>query len=144
VVLALTAAFLGARSWSAAQTLLVPNPSPSKVTISGRLSQLDQADTRDRLLDAVDPAGRDPFKMPEPPRPKEGPRPRPVVTLVPPLLRLIHFDAVSPEVLLEVEGELSGRLTVGQTFKGWAVVSISPRVVEVYKNGKTYQLSPRR
>jgi hypothetical protein len=102
------------------------------------------ADRRDRSLAAAGEAERDPFapavvaRAPGPP-----PTPPPVVH-TPPVLKLIHFDGVNPEVLLEVDGKLSGRLSVGQTFKGWAVVSISPRLVEVYKDGRTYQLTPRR
>jgi hypothetical protein len=57
---------------------------------------------------------------------------------------MILYDQLSPEVQISVGDDLSGRLKIGQSFRGWTVVSISARSCVVRKDDETVTLSPRR
>jgi hypothetical protein len=57
---------------------------------------------------------------------------------------MILYDQIRPEVQFSVDGNLSGRLHPGQSFRGWTVMSISTRSCVVQKDGRMLTLSPRR
>lgn len=143
MILAVAGIYLCFRAWSVAHTaaaLPVPADSPGQL---GAIPIVVQATARDSLLAKVGEPERDPFEGPRVQRSRT--RTTPVVREEPPpVLRMILYDQISPEVQFAVDGTLSGRLKPGQSFSGWTVMSISPRSCIVQKDDRTLTLTPRR
>jgi hypothetical protein len=144
IILAAAGLYLALRCWGVAQTVLFPPPPEPVPQQSPDVEFVELARARDRVLHELPDPERDPFHQvrratsttsrPKPPPPK----------VLPPELNMILVDQVSPEVQITVEGEASSRLTVGGSFRGWTVLSISSRSCVVEKDGRTFTLSPRR
>lgn len=143
MVLAVAGVYLGFRTWEVAHTATA---APAITDAPGKLGTVPlvvQAAARDTLLARVEEPERDPFRPPRVERPRV--RTKPVVREEPaPVLRMILYDQISPEVQFAVDGVLSGRLKPGQAFEGWTVMSISPRSCIVQKGDKSFTLTPRR
>ena len=143
VLFLLTGLYLAARVWETAREVLRPATIAAAVPAEAASGAVEAARTRDARVAAVTPPSRDPFHAPPrrwrpPPRAKEKPKAE-----APPRVRMILYDAVHPEVQIEVDGRISGRLAAGNSFAGWTVVSISENAVVVSKDGKTHTLRLR-
>jgi len=145
LVLAVSGIYLAFRAYTTVHTVL----SPPAVTSGGggmaRVTLVERAEARDRTLAALEEPARDPFSRVRRSRPHDTtyrPPPKPEVR---PVLRMILYDQLSPEIQLSLGDDLSGRLRLGQSFSGWTVVSISARSCTVRnRGGETLTLIPRR
>lgn len=145
LMLAAAGMYLLVRSWTAVHVVMAPPVTPTPSGGLGQVPLVAEAQARDEVLSRVETPERDPFRAARttfrrpvrntPPPPAEEP---------PPALSMVLYDQVSPEVQFSVDGAYSGRLKVGQSFRGWTVMSISSRSCVVAKNGKTFTLSSRR
>jgi len=144
LVLAVSGIYLAYRAFTVVHTVLAPVPPATGGGNPGKIVLVERAEARDLALSELTDASRDPFRRvrraPAQPTPS---RPVPKAEAAP-VLRMILYDQLSPEIQLSVGDDLSGRLRLGQAFSGWTVVSISPRSCTVRKNGKTLTLIPRR
>ena len=130
------------KAWTVAGMVLAPPPTTSGPISLSQVTVVDRALDRDATLAGVESSTRDPFHKVRAPRRASTPKPPPRAPS--PQLRLILYDQLSPEVQFSVAGEISGRLTPGQSFRGWTVVSISARACVVQKDGESLTLTPRR
>lgn len=143
VLFLLVGIYLGVRVWTTVREVLSPAPAAALASAAGVSDKVETAGQRDELLASVTDPSRDPFHAPPRrwrPPPRVQPKPKSVAL---PVLRMILFDTIRPEVQLEVDGSNSGRLEVGSTFRGWTVVSISVKKVVVSKDGETHTLRLR-
>jgi hypothetical protein len=142
LILLITGLFLIFRAWGAAQMVLSPERAKHAAPAKEEVPLVQSAEERDAAIAAEGSPGRDPMHWPPaPPRPPRHHKPAEPPPLVPPTVRMILFDQVRPTVRIEVEGQLSGDLHVGDSFKGWTVVSIKSGTVDVAKDGKTFTRS---
>ena len=96
---------------------------------------------QDSLLSAKSRVPRNPFGPPPPDGQAKPVAPKvEVKPVVPPRVRLLAVEASRKTTVLEVEGELSGNLSEGETFRGWTVVLISTTGVRVERDGIAYTL----
>ncbi len=141
LILLITGLFLAFRAWTAAQTVLAP-PATARIAAAGEEAPLIQtARERDAAVTGEPDAKRDPMHWPPAPRrvvPRTPAEPPP---LVPPRVSMILVDQVNPTVRILVDGQRSGDLHVGESFRGWTVVSIRSGNVTVSKDGETFTLS---
>lgn len=142
VLLAVAGVFLLWRAWGAVGGALSPASTAANAASTAPVPIVAKARMLDAGLATVDLRGRDPLNrkyVPPPPGQRAAePAPEPAP---PPQLRLLLYDEIQPVVKIAVEGELSPRLTVGQSFKGWRVESISSTRVVVSKDGETISLT---
>ena len=145
LILAVSGIYLAFRTWTAVQTMWAPAPK-AVVPLSGStLTAVSQAEARDARLAEVGEPERDPFNRVRTARrntPRTS-RPAPVPEAKP-VLRMILYDQIRPEVQFSLGPHLSGRLRPGQSFLGWTVMSISTRSCLISKDGQTLTLTPRR
>ena len=142
LILAVSGIYLTFRAWTVAGMVLAPPPTTSDHISPSQVTAVDRALDRDATLAGVESSTRDPFHKVRVTRRATPPKPPPKAPS--PELRLILYDQLSPEVQFSVAGDISGRLTPGQAFRGWTVVSISARACVVQKDGKSLTLTPRR
>lgn len=145
VLLLVAGVYLGVRAWATVREVLSPDPGEAPVPAAAAIDDVARADAMDARLETVGEPERDPFHVP--PRPvvhRRVTRPAEPEAPPPPVVRMILFDEVSPEVQIEVGGRLSGRLEVGSSFGGWTVVSISENTVVVSNDEETHTLRLRR
>jgi hypothetical protein len=145
LVLAVSGIYLVFRAWTVVQTITAPPPEASVPSLEGSVASVAEAEARDGMLARIGDPERDPFNRPRvvhrsTPRTNRPAPPEPAL----PVLRMILYDQIRPEVQFSVGGALSGRLQPGQSFRGWTVMSISTRSCVVEKNGRTLTLTPRR
>jgi len=96
---------------------------------------------QDSLLMQLTTPDRDPFGPPRanyvaPARPK----PPVEVPPEPPKAVLLMQDATGTQVQIEVDGQTSGRMTVGSSFRGWTVTAITGSGITVKKGNHQYTL----
>jgi len=127
---------------SAAENLRTSSSSwmPDTILINQKVGYLQQSVS----------SGRDPFiektKKRSNPKPKSTgsnsskPKPAKPKKQLPPVLRALLYDTVSPLVKLSDKGVVSGWMHVGDEFKGWTIEFISSNSVTVSKNGKVVVL----
>jgi hypothetical protein len=142
LILAVSGIYLTFRAWSVAHMVLAPPSSTSELTASSQMTTVNRAIERDVELVSIEKSHRDPFNRVQTTR--RPTIPRPPAKPPAPELRMILYDQLSPEVQFSVDGDISGRLTPGQSFRGWTVVSISARSCIVQKGGESLTLTPRR
>lgn len=142
LILAVSGIYLTFRAWTVAHMVLAPPASTSELIISSQLTTVNRAIDRDTELTSIEDAPRDPFNKVRTTRRSTTPQAPPKAP--PPQLRMILYDQLSPEVQFSVNGDISGRLTPGQSFRGWTVVSISARSCVIQKGGESLTLTPRR
>jgi hypothetical protein len=145
LVLAVSGIYLALRCWSAVQAMTAPPPRAEVASPEGSAALVAQAEARDGMPAQAGPPERDPFHRVRvtPPRPARTTRAAPAEPALP-VLRMILYDEIRPEVQFSVDGDLSGRLHPGQSFRGWTVRSISTRSCVVEKDGRSLTLTPRR
>ena len=146
---AIFGALLGLRSERAVSSVLA-GPGLGVLSVDarpGRLPDRDQLASKDSLLAAAEPAGRDPFSDPPPPRrpARKASPPKPKAIVVPkppePHLQALLYDLVDPAVQLRVKGRTSGWLPVGAEHGGWRILDITARSVVVsHSQGDTLTL----
>ncbi len=144
VLLLLAGVYLVVRSLSAADVVLSPAVGSRAASPGAVSSPAAEAKARDAALRDVGTPSRDPFHLPQRavasgPRTSSAAAPN-----VPPEVRMILFDRVTPETQLSLGETISGRLRMGQSFEGWTVTSISQSAVVVTKDGVTQTLTLRR
>jgi hypothetical protein len=142
LILAVSGIYLAFRAWTVTHMVLAPPSSTAELTTSSQLTTVSRAVDRDTELISIESSPRDPFNRVQTVRRSTTPKPPPKAP--PPQLRMILYDQLSPEVQFSVNGDISGRLTPGQSFRGWTVVSISARSCIVQKGDKSLTLTPRR
>lgn len=145
LVLAVSGIYLAFRCWSAVQAMTAQPPAADVPSLEGSAVLVAKAEARDGKLTAAPPPERDPFNRVRVtrPRPERTVRQAPAEPALP-VLRMILYDEIRPEVQFSVGGDLSGRLHPGQSFRGWTVQSISTRSCVVQKDGRSLTLTPRR
>lgn len=145
LVLAVAGIYLVFRAYTSVHTVLSPTLPDTGPTGGGKVTLVERAEARDRTLASLGEPTRDPFSRVRR-APTHGTRTRPVPKPeAAPVLRMILYDQLSPEIQLSVGNDLSGRLRLGQSFSGWTVVSISARSCTVRNGeGKKLTLIPRR
>lgn len=142
LILLITGLFLVYRGWSAAQLVLSPSRAGRAAAAKEEVPLVQSAERQDAAIAAEGSPERDPLHWPPaPPSPPKHHQPAEPPPLVPPTVRMILYDKVNPTVRIDVEGQSSGDLHVGDSFKGWTVVSIKSGTVEVAKDGKTFTRS---
>ena len=144
LVLAVAGIYLAFRGWVTVHTVLAPPTLSSESGLGNPAALVDEARRRDLALAGVGTPDRNPFSAVRARSRTVVSHPAPPPAPVLPALRMILYDQLSPEVQISVGEDLSGRLKLGQTFRGWTVVSISARSCVVRKDDETVTLSPRR
>ena len=141
LLLAALTAILGLRvrsTWALAGTPVGP-PVPAEVT-SALTVDGERLQAQQRLLATGAPVRNDPFRreavVPMDVPPALGDAPAEVKKLVGPALSALLYDHRDPTTQITVDGERSGWLRPGDTFRGWTVTAISPRTVTITKGGK--------
>ncbi len=124
-----------ATTGTAAPPAADPPAAASAVTVDG-----DRLTTQRTMLAEQARTRRDPFRRSEasileqPELPVDGPPE--VRKLVGPALSALLYDHRDPMTQISVDGERSGWLRPGDTFRGWRVAAITPRAVTITKGGK--------
>jgi hypothetical protein len=144
VLIILAGLYLGVRAWATVREVLSPDFGTTAAREAAPADDVKQAQAQDARLAAVSDPERDPFHAPRRTVYRPPVRAAEPAAEAPPVIRMILFDEVSPEVQIEVEGQLSGRLKIGSAFRGWAIASISENTVVVSKDGETHTLRLRR
>ncbi len=141
LILLITGLFLVFRAWTAARLVLSPVETSRTMAAPGEAPLVQSALDRDAAVAAEPDPGRDPMHWPPaPPAPRHrGPVEPP--PLVAPRVSMILVDQVNPTVRILVEGQRSGDLHIGESFKGWTVVSIRSGAVTVTKDGENFTLT---
>lgn len=143
VVLALSLVLVVGRSLMAAQSaLVVAGVKNSRLAAAQVDPAVAAVAHQDSLLRNAPGSSRDPFRAWQAPsgevaRTAGRPQPEPVA---PPRVSVYLDDGATRLVQIEVDGETSGRLAVGGSFRGWAVTGITPGGVIVIKNGQRFVL----
>lgn len=141
-VLILSIALVGGRSLYVARSVLVAaGPRGGGPAIVGLDPAVAAVARQDSML-AVRASDRDPFRTWQPPvetvvvtPARSEPEPP-----APPRVSVYLDDGASRSVQIEVDGETSGRLGEGGSFRGWTITGISPGGVVVVRNGQRFVL----
>jgi hypothetical protein len=143
ILLLIAGVYLAVRCWGAVETVLSPIPPVETASAGSGSALVEKARGLDAELASVQPPERNPLSRKVIRSTWRPPDPTPAPTQ-PPSLRMILYDTVSPVVQLSVNGQLSDRLHVGDTFLGWNVESITADRTVVSKDGESFSLSLRR
>ena len=145
IILSISLLLIAGRTILAAQSGLRVDSPQSKTRVNRKQDMLVMDAARgDSLIRNASAARRNPFGAPVS-RVVPGPRvtkpveppPEPVK---PPRVMLFMQDEGSTVVQLEVEGEASGRMGVGSSFRGWTITSITESAVTVVKENSRFNL----
>ena len=146
VIMGLSLILVGGRTLLAAQSALQSTDNHGKAKVNRKQDTLVlEVSKADSLIKATTTSGRNPFQppvarvIPAPVRP--GPKPVPAPTpVVPPRAILLLQDGNSILVQLEVDGDTSPRMSVGNSFHGWTITAITDRGIQVTNGTSTFNL----
>ena len=142
VLVVVTGLFLAVQAWSAygaARSEVIP----PEVSVDPASDALQAARAADAGLAAATEPGRDPLHAKPVPRrstPTRRAEPKPI-RIVPPTLSMLLVDTVNPVIQIVVDGQRSGSLKVGDSFRGWTVDVIMSNAAMVSKDNKSYRIS---
>jgi hypothetical protein len=147
VIMGLSLVLVGGRTLLAAQSALQTNESHARTKVNRKQDTLVLEVSRsDSLIKATSPSVRNPFQPP-PARALPGPvrtGPKPPVApppVVPPRAILLMQDGTSTLVQIEVDGETSPRMSVGNSFHGWTITAITDKSIQVTNGSNTFNLA---
>ena len=145
IVMGLALLLVGGRTLLAAQSALSPDLQQEGKSANRRQDTLVYEATRsDSLIRSISGLPRSPFMAP-PARLAQVAQKRkanelPPAPVVPPRALLLMEDGNSTVVQIEVDGETSGRMSIGNSFRGWTITAINERGIVVSNGSSTFNL----
>jgi hypothetical protein len=147
IILGVTLLLVGGRTMLAAQSALGVDSDDARRAVNRRQDTLVREAARgDSLIRSIGPLRRSPFAVPPAriaaatvPRNKPATTPAPA-PVAPPRVILLMQDGNSTLVQMEVDGETSPRMAIGNSFRGWTIVGVNERGIIVTNGSSTYNL----